>query len=566
LSEVLAKSNLKPQDFDGIAVAWKPYKAFSGFFKRKILDVPKTVLFSLTTKPIETMHYTFYNFFLQKVRGKKSLLIDFEFDLNKLHYFSHHLCHAASSYRTSGFDNALSVNMDCFGPDTEGNLWGGAAYTCSDNTITLLEYIPPNASMGLFYSAVSVCLGFKFGDGEGKTMGLAAYGNPWRAYESLRRLAPEFCDGKWTGPDSWSDFRLIDCPKLLFNTYWGRYLRVLIKNTSREDVAAAAQRILEEGLTQYFNYLISKTDLHKIALAGGTFLNVTFNRILSEREDVECVYNHPFSSDGGTAVGAALELYAKLSGTLVNSPLISAALGTEVTDDEIETLLNTNQHKIEYEKKENIAQHAASLIEQGFIIGWFQGRAEWGPRALGYRSVLGDPRNEDIKERLNKYLKKRDWFMPFAPSILEEYADVYFENSFYAPFMTFSFRVRKDKREVIPAAIHKDGTARPNIVRKEVNPLYYDLISEFHKKTKVPVILNTSFNRHGLPLIHTPQQAVDHLLWGCIDILIIGPFSVSRKNEIENVDDFSERSRKLAYVDEDVLKQAIQEYKCYPRP
>ena len=299
LAEILNVSGLKPDDFEGVAVAWKPYNAFSGFFKRKLLDVPKTVGHCFLTKPMATFDYSMNNFLNFKIRGTRSLLSDYDFKHGKIHYYSHHLSHAASSYRTSGFEKALSVNLDCFGPDDIGNLWGGASYICENNKITLLEYIPPYASVGLFYSAVSVCLGFKFGDGEGKTMGLAAYGEPESAYEQLRLVAPLFRDGRWVGPASWSDFRLIDRPELLFSTRWGRYLRTLIKNTSREAVAAAAQKILEEELTNYFDYLIKKTGVQKIALAGGIFLNVSFNRILSERDDVESVHIHPFPSDGG---------------------------------------------------------------------------------------------------------------------------------------------------------------------------------------------------------------------------------------------------------------------------
>lgn len=557
IQHILKISKLKLHEFDGIAVAWKPYNPFSGFFKRSFFDVPATAGYCLLTKPVQTLNYALNNFFHLKMIGKKSKLTA-HVNPEKIYYFSHHLSHAASSYRNSGFEKALSVNLDCFGPDDQGNLWSGASYICQDNNIDLIEYIPPHASLGLFYSAVSVCLGFKFGDGESKTMGLAAYGNPYKNYNALKVISPNFENGTWKGHSSWSDFRLIDSPELLFNTYWGKYLRKLIKNTSREDVAASAQKILEEVITRYFNYLLSKYKTTKIVLAGGIFLNITFNRILAERDDVSSIYIHPFPSDGGTAAGAALELYARLSGKNVNLPLTSTALGAEFTDKEIEEILIAHNNKINYTKELNLAQYAASLISNGYVIGWFQGRAEWGPRALGQRSVLGDPRNINIKDRLNRYLKKRDWFMPFAPSILEEYAKDYFENSFYVPFMTFSFRVKDDKKKIIPAVIHKDGTARPNMVRKKENPLYYELIREFFNITGVPVVLNTSFNRHGLPIVHSPQHAIDHLLWGCVDILIIGNFVIRRKNQIENIDGFSEGARRSAYVDKIAYEQALK--------
>ncbi|MHA2013513.1 MAG: carbamoyltransferase family protein [Candidatus Helarchaeota archaeon] len=553
LNEILKVSKLSPNDFDGVAIAWKPYNAFSGFFSNNVLDVPKTVFYTLLTSPKTTINYTWNNFVKFKVLGQKNHLSLLGFPKEKIFYFSHHLSHAVSSYRTSGFEKALSVNLDCFGPDENQNLWSGASYICHNNKIQLIEYIPVFASMGLFYSTVSVCLGFKFGDGEGKTMGLSAYGNPDKVYKELKVIAPHFDGTQWRGHNSWSDFRLIDNPHLLFNTRWGKYLRKLIKENKREDVAATAQKLLEEELNNYFDYLISQTDIHDVVLAGGIFLNVKYNRILSERNDVNSVYVHPFPSDGGTAAGAALELYSRLTKNKTNYNMPSAYLGTSYSDKKIEESLASYSDKVEYKQVNNISEIAADVISKGEIIGWFQGRAEWGPRALGNRSVLGDPRNSETKERLNKHLKSRDWFMPFAPSILEEYREEYFENSSYTPFMTFAFKVREDKKSLIPAAIHKDGTARPNMVRRTVNPLYYELIENFKKISGVPVILNTSFNRHGLPLVNTPIDAINHLLWGCVDKLCIGSFVVTRKTSIEKVDIFSKNALKQAYIDEEAF-------------
>jgi carbamoyltransferase len=401
-----------------------------------------------------------------------------------------------------------------------------------------------------------VGLGFKFVDGEGKTMGLSAYGDPEKAYRALRVIAPSFQNNKWLGHSSWSDFRLIESPTLMFNTKWGRYLRNVVKNHERADVAAAAQRILEEELNNYINYLLAKTKLKDLVLAGGIFLNVTFNGKLSRRKDINSIYIHPYPADGGTAAGAALELHARLSQNNTNYLMTSAYLGTSYEESEIQRALDSFGDKINYDRVDNISELAATLIKEGEIIGWFQGRAEWGPRALGNRSVLGDPRNSDTRERLNKLLKNRDWFMPFAPSILEEYLDEYFENSFFAPFMTFAFIIKEEKAALIPAALHKDGTARPNVVRKDTNPRYYELIDNFRKLTGLPVVLNTSFNRHGLPLINTPKEAIDHLLWGCVDKLCIGPFIVRRNVAIQHVDRFTEEALKAAYIDEDALLSA----------
>lgn len=555
LQETLRFAGLEPRDFAQVAVSWLPYRSWSGFFDRSIWDVPKTVGRSLIADPRSTWAYARDNFFRKKIVGSRSLLEEHGFRPEQIRFVSHHLAHAASSFRTSGYDEALSVNLDCFGPDDRGNLWSGAAFHARQGKLELLEYIPPYASLGLFYSAVSVALGFRFGDGEGKTMGLAAYGRADKTYDALRTVSPFFRGGHWHGHESWSDFRLIDRPALLFSTKWGRFLRELIRIHSREDVAAAAQRILEEELACYFDFLLKKTRLRRVVLAGGTFLNVTFNRKLAERSDVEAVFVHPFPSDGGAAAGAALELSAQRN-ELPTYEMTSAALGPEFSNAQILGELTAGDARFRYEKSSDIAGATALQIEQGRIVGWFQGRAEWGPRALGQRSVLGDPRNAATKERLNQLLKSRDWFMPFAPSILEESAADYFESSFYTPFMTFAFKVRPEKAAVAPGIVHADGTARPNMVRASVNPLYHRLIKSFAARTGVPIVLNTSFNRHGLPLVNTPKEALDHLAWGCVDALAIGDYLVHRKTEIERVDDFARQALLHAYTDEQAHAQA----------
>lgn len=558
IAEILKASGLKSlRDFDGIGIAWKPYNAFSGFFARSPLDVPATLAYNLVAQPGAIARYFWRNFLNFKLIRPPSELARAGIDPDKIHFLPHHLCHAASAFRTSGYEEALSVNVDCFGPDTDGNLWSGASYVCRDDKLELIGYLPPYASIGLFYSAVSVCLGFKFGDGEGKTMGLAAFGDPEVCYDDLRVIAPNFRDGKWHGHESWSDFRLIESPAILFNTRWGAYLRDVIVRHGRENVAAGVQRILEEELSRYCDHLIGRYKIRNIVLAGGTFLNVKFNRILLERADVDRVFVHPFASDGGTAAGAALELSARLSGKRVNYELPNAYLGSSFTDDEVAAALAKFGSRIRFKKEENISKTAAKLIADGSIIGWFQGGAEWGPRALGNRSVLGDPRNEETKGRLNKHLKSRDWFMPFAPSILAEHMGDFFYTSEYTPFMTFAFPIREEKKREVPAAMHHDGTARPHAVKREANERYYDLISAFRDITGIPMVLNTSFNRHGLPLINSPTEAVEHLLWGCVDALCVGSYLVERAGEITSVDSFTESALRDAYVEENAFESAF---------
>jgi carbamoyltransferase len=556
LDETIRYSQLKPSEFDAVAIGWMNYNPFSGFVSRNIWDVPATVFRSLRGQPKEMLRYTANNFIKKKLFSRSNILIAKGFAGSQIHGLSHHLAHASSSFRTSGFSEALSVNLDCFGPDNHRHLWSGATYVCRKKQINLLEYIPPYASLGLFYSAVSVCLGFKFGDGEGKTMGLAAYGDWRRNYEKLSIVCPLFQSDRWQGHASWSDFRLIDAPTLLFQSKWGSYIRRLIEESSREDVAAAAQKLLEDRITTYIDYLFAKTGLRNVVLAGGIFLNVTINGKLSERNDVDRVYVHPFASDGGTAAGAALELCERLAPETNVLSMPTAALGSPFTENEILDALKVFGDRVVYTKPIDLPFEVAALIDEGRIVGWFQGRSEWGPRALGRRSVLGDPRVAGTKERLNRLLKNRDWFMPFAPSILEEDAPEFFERSFYTPFMTFAFPVRKEKVMLVPEIVHKDGTARPHMVRKDENPLYHRMISAFKARTGIPIVLNTSFNRHGLPLVHAPSEAIDHLMWGCVDVLAIGCYIVRRSNGVEPVDHLSEAALMDAYSERQAFYQA----------
>ena len=558
INQILERSGLESlANFDAIGISWKPYNAFSGFFSRSIWDIPATFAYNALCQPLGFGGYVCKNFLNFKIFPPQSRIQSEGVDPDKIHYLPHHLCHGASAFRTSGYDEAISVNVDCFGPDDAGNLWSGAAYICRDDKMRLVNYIPPYASIGLFYSVVSVCLGFKFGDGEGKTMGLAAYGDSKACYAELSVMAPHFEDGKWRGHKSWTDFRLIDNPQVLFRTYWGKALRGIIARHGRENVAASAQLILEEELSHYCDHLLEVFKVKNLVLAGGTFLNVKFNRLLLERVDVDRVYVHPFAGDGGTALGAAMELSARLTGKPVNYELTSAYLGSSFSDDEIAAALTGFGSQIRFSKQEDISKTAAKLVSEGFIIGWFQGAAEWGPRALGNRSVIGDPRNAATKERLNRHLKNRDWFMPFAPSILAERMPEFFYSTAYTPFMTFAFPLRDEKKSVVPAAMHHDGTARPHAVKREINERYYDLIENFREITGIPMVLNTSFNRHGLPLINSPQEAIEHLLWGCVDYLCMGSYLVERSGNLAPVDAFAENALRDAYVEETAYARAF---------
>jgi carbamoyltransferase len=295
-------------------------------------------------------------------------------------------------------------------------------------------------------------------------------------------------------------------------------------------VAFAVQFVLEQESSKFFKHLVKKYKQKDVAVAGGIFLNVKFNTKLLQDKIVNNLFIYPNPADGGVAVGAAIALYKKLGENFKVQTLENSYLGCSFTRGEIKSALREYGKKLEVrELGDAMYSHVAREIASGKVIGWFQGRSEWGPRALGARSVLADPRNIKTKERINKYLKQRDWFMPFAPVILDEYKLEVLEHGYATPFMTLTDNVKKAYLKKIPAAVHIDGTARAQVIKKESNKPYWEVLNEFRKLTGIPVLLNTSFNKHGLPIVHTPKDAIEHLLWGCVDELVIGNYLVETK-------------------------------------
>jgi len=452
-------------------------------------------------------------------------------DASRVEYVSHHQAHAASAYRLSGFEDCLTVVVDTFGPDKDGTLISGGAYLCHQGAIERMEAIPAYTSVGSFYTAVTVALGFAFGDGEGKTMGLAAYGDPYTCYDEIWEIAPHFENGEWVASPHWLDLALALNRDLFLATPAGKKLVALVDRYSDQDVAAAAQRVLEEIIIAYVTHLWEKAKLPNLAMAGGVFLNIKANgRVMRDLPFFEDVFIHPHAGDGGTAAGAALELHYEKTEAWTPFRMRSAALGREYSEEEIEQALAQFAEEVTYQRVEDVTRATAEKVAEGRVIGWFQGRSEWGPRALGSRSVVSDARDKETKERINNQMKRRDWFMPFAPSALADKANEYFVGCDESPFMLLGFEVPEEKAARIPAVIHVDKTARPQTVSRDVHPLYYAMIHHFYQLTDVPMVLNTSFNRHGLPIVETPQDAIEHLIWGCVDELAIGPFIVQRRN------------------------------------
>ncbi len=532
IKHALNFANIKPKDISYLTVGY-----------------PKRYFFT----PFLESPFDFFKTFLGWIRGRKlrflsdcANIVKGEFLQNtnralggtdfadvKIVNVDHHLAHAASAYYTSGFNKCLAVSMDAFGPKNNGKLISGAVFSCNSGKIVPVEEISIDSSIGLFYTAITQALEFTPGDGEGKTMGLAAYGNSKLAYKKLKEISPYFQNGNWHKSPMWMEMFFANRKEFrpIFNVLpIGIFLADVISKYGKENVAAAAQLILEEECVEYFAFLQKKYKVHLFALSGGVFLNVKMNQRIIDISGIEDIFVHPNAGDGGTALGSALWVYGERYGfKSLPSRIDNIAWGSEYSHKEILKVLKHFGKHVAYRYYKNIAKVVAQKLVAGVVVGWYQGRFEWGPRALGFRSVLIDPRRMDIKDKLNNTLKNREWFMPFAPSVMDEYGKEYFVKYKSSPFMTLAFNVRRRKVLDIKAAIHVDKTARPNSVTSQNNAKYYALIKEFYKITKIPVVLNTSFNKHGLPIVNSPEDAVRHLLWNCIDQLAIGNFLVKKR-------------------------------------
>lgn len=525
IKEIFSIRKLRVRDIDYFASA-NPEESIFQMFLTSLKFIPTVGL-------REYLAHSFRRFFykIDKIYDGNAPKSYAEANLpeGKLIKVSHYLAHAAAAYYFGPFDDCLIVVMDGFGPGEKGEPLSGEIYFGKNGKISSLEKVPVWGTLGLYYGAVTKALGFKLNDGEGKTMGLAVYGKPDSCYRQMKTFFPSFFKNKWSIQPSIMDILNIQRKGVFEKTEAFLLLKSYIDKYGRENVAAAAQKVFEEELEKYIRYLVKKYKQRKIVCAGGIFLNVKANMRLLQNRIVDDIFVYPNPADGGTAVGAALVVFLQKGVKIKKVEMIHSAYGRQYRDSEILKELKKTKGISYIKFGKNLPTKVSKLLIQGKVIGWFEGKGEWGPRALGQRSVVADPRYIDIKDRINEILKGREWFMPFAPSMLAERAPDYLKTLRKAPFMIIADDTVPKKRGEIKAAIHIDHTARPQLVTKEASPLYYSLIKEFEKLTGVGAILNTSFNKHGLPIVYSPKDAIEHLKWGTIDLLMIGPYLVERK-------------------------------------
>ena len=474
---------------------------------------------------------------------------------SKILFSNHHLSHAASAFFCSPFEQAAILTVDGVGE------WATATYGVgNDCVITLKREIRFPHSLGLLYSAFTAFLGFEVNEGEYKVMGMAPFGEP-KYVDKVWKLINQESDGSFTLNMEYFTFhystentygsKFVDLfgpprdPKSFFFTpesgypsYFGEkpvnYARLAQENKHYADVAASIQRVTEDVLIKIAHHLHQETGMTTLCMAGGVALNSVANGKILRETPFEEIYVQPAAGDGGGALGAALYAYHSVCNKPRNGAMKHAYWGKAYDAHEISTFLKQSGiSHTHLEDEDRLLDRVADAIDQGKVVGWFQGRFEWGPRALGNRSILANPGKAEMKDVVNTKIKFREPFRPFAPSVLMEKASDYFDlpdasRHYPARYMLYVMDVHESKRDKLPAITHVDGTARLQTVSADVSPRYYRLIEQVGQATGLPVVLNTSFNLKGEPIVNTPLEAYSTFNRSGIDMLVLGEHVIEK--------------------------------------
>jgi len=535
INYVLEEAKLRLEEVDHIAINRKP-----GVNNLRRLG------FVLT-------HWPHPKLIAQKIKNirsaasvKETLQANYGIEIKaEVHHIEHHLAHLASAYLVSGFNEAACISIDGFGDFASTAFGVGQG---SEVKIDNRVYFPH--SLGVFYSALTQFLGFRHYGDEYKVMGLAPYGEP-NYLEPLREVVRIRPDGTFRLNLKYFrhhignvSYTWKDCAPEVGTLYRRRLVDLLGParrpdeplEQKHKDIARSVQATYEKAFFALLQALHKQHPSDNLALAGGCAMNSVANGKVYRRTPFKKMYCPAAAGDAGGAIGAAAFVLSTLNSQLsTDTPLMTAYLGPDASEEEIHALIDWKKKEIAdagcttsyIGDEEELVSKTAKALADGKIVGWFQGRMEWGPRALGNRSILADPRNAAIKDVLNAKIKRRESFRPFAPSILREEVAEWFETDDDVPFMMKVFQIRTKYRDMIPAVIHVDGTGRLQTVHKETNPRYYRLIEHFRDLTGVPLVLNTSFNENE-PVVCYPEEALDCFLRTEMDLLVVGNFWIAR--------------------------------------
>ncbi len=516
----LKEAGIRLEDVDHIGFYEKPFVKFDRILETILADWPRTYVSWIKSMPI---------WLTQKLDLSKTIQKELGTDQEIL-FCQHHLSHAASAFLVSPFEEAAIITADGVGEWTT-TAWGVGRGV--DLEITHEIRFPH--SVGLLFSAITAYLGFRVNDAEWKVMGLAPYGKPTYV-DKFHEVVDIREDGSFRLNMKY--FAHTYSTKSMFNKRWeqlfGRPQRPKEAELDdfHRDIAHSGQKIVEEIMVKMARHVHAETGMKNLCVSGGVGLNCVANWRMLQETGFEDIYIQPAAGDSGGALGTAFYIYNSVLKNERKFVMRHGCWGPSFTDEDIVATLQRNEAKYRrFDREEALLEETAKLIEAGKVVGWFQGRMEFGPRALGARSLVADARNPRMKDIINAKVKFREAFRPFAPSVLKERAHEYFEmpEGFDAPFMLLVPRVREEKHAVLPAITHADGTGRVQTVTEEANGLYYRLIKTFGKRTGVPVVINTSFNVRGEPIVCTPQDAYNTFVNTGIDVLVMGNYVVTEK-------------------------------------
>ena len=516
IKKVMEVAQLEPKDIDHIAVSIKP-----------TLNIFPRLIYGLRNI---TKAKSFFKHEVVSGRRKQkefwrwyNELYPANSNRPQVHFVPHHLSHAIGSFNVSPYDKAAILSIDGAGEWATSFL--GYADGAECETINQ-SYFPH--SLGSFYEAITQFCGFRPNYDEGKTMGLAPLGDPDVYYDQMSKLIQVDKDGginidlSYFGYQFWGNQRFSE-----------KFVKTFGQPRSGEEfeahhlnVAAAGQKVLEDRILDLCGILHQKTQADYIVISGGVALNSVANGRVVRESPFKDVYVMPAAGDNGTGIGASYYVYNNILGNKRNFVHLNPYIGTEYSNEKIEALIK--ECKLQAEYHEDICGITAKLLNEGNIIGWFQGQMEIGPRSLGNRSILADPTNPEMKDKINADVKHREAYRPFAPSCIVEARNEFFDMDVEAPFMLKVCNVKPESVKKLAAITHVDGSARLQTVRKEVNPRYHELLSKFGELSGVPVLLNTSFNIMGEPIVESPLQAIRCFFSTGIDLLVLGNYLIKK--------------------------------------
>ena len=516
----LRQGGLKLADLDAIGFFWNP-GILAEAPPRRFVNSIRHHLEYLHTVPARLLPRLG-----EHVRTVEQILHLESGKLLPIHYSTHHLCHAAAAFFTSPFEDAAILTADGYGERQSTTIYRGHG-----NSVELLAEVDFPHSIGSLYAALTEYLGFRANSGEGKVMGLASYGRPSEYVGKLMKLI-QFTEGGFALDLSCFEY-FHDRPR--------RYSKKLVEllgpprepesaiDKRHEDISFALQAVTEEAMLHLADMARKLTGASNLCVAGGVALNCVANGRMQYETEFDKFFFYPAAGDTGTSVGAALVVEHLLHGGQRSMEVASEYLGQGFTSDQVKAVLDRGQ--LCYHALTDPELVAARMVADGLIIAWFQGRAEFGPRALGNRSILADPRRPDMKDVLNAKVKFREIFRPYAPSVLEESCGKYFGSPVASPYMLRAYPTLPEYVDKLPAITHVDGTARVQTVNEQQNSRYYRLIKEFGRLTGIDCVLNTSFNIRGEPIINTVDEAIKCLMTTGVDALFVEDFLVVKDPE-----------------------------------